>query len=346
MVLTYRWSRADDMVDEAHPTHRPLVSVVVVTYNSAEVIDECLASVRSVLPGAEVVVVDNGSTDRTLVKARRSGAAIVSGHGNVGFGGGVNRGAQAAGGKLLLILNPDATLVSANVGELESLGEASSVGLWGCLVRESISDHFLVARLRPWRYEALRSLARWFVLPPWLTNRPRRAPSDGHGLVWVAGAAFLVGREEFIDGGGFDESFFLYYEDYDLSRWYQERGISVGTTRAVVATHDGQRSSPRDEARMIAFAILGLVQYVSKWEGPAAAESAALLCIRILQLVESFGGTFSWLPIVGARGAKKGRLAENVRGFIVQDAGDPLTTRYLGAVAALHWVESRSRSSR
>ena len=81
------------------------VSVIVVAYNSALVMPRCLGALSEHLPDAEIVVVDNGSRDNTvaLVESRPT-VRLVTGHGNVGFGAGVNLGARAASRRLLMVL--------------------------------------------------------------------------------------------------------------------------------------------------------------------------------------------------------------------------------------------------
>ena len=106
------------------------VLVVVVAYNSEAVLADCLGSLAAQLPGAEVLVVDNGSTDRTLeIAGRWPDVRVIAGHGNVGFGGGVDRGAAAATRELLLVVNPDAAVVAADAAALERLSRDEPIGV-------------------------------------------------------------------------------------------------------------------------------------------------------------------------------------------------------------------------
>src|ERR1017187_5946439 len=96
----------------------PDIGIVIVTYNSREHIGPCLeAAMRS---GAEVIVVDNASSDGTVAEAGRHGVRLVINHTNQGFAAAVNQGFAALATPYVLLLNPDAELA----GGLDSLLEA------------------------------------------------------------------------------------------------------------------------------------------------------------------------------------------------------------------------------
>jgi N-acetylglucosaminyl-diphospho-decaprenol L-rhamnosyltransferase len=313
------------------------LSVIVVTYNSAAVLEQCLDSIAAHLPGAEVVVVDNGSRDDTIALARRRPEVrVVAGHGNVGFGAGVNRGAQAAGRGLLLVLNPDASLVAVDPAQCDRLRGAPHTGVVGCRVRQAdgaAHDQRLVAW--GWRAELYWALFQYFLVPREVAiPRPRLArPGSGR---WIAGAGFVVDRDEFLEAGGFDETLFLYYEDFELCRRYRARGWPIRTSGALTIEHAGQRSSPRNERTMSAYALMSLIQYVDKWEGAEAARTAARRCLRLLRAVERIGAALRCAPVVGARAAKKRDEAREVRAAIAAIAArPPVEGAYAGAAAAV-----------
>jgi len=317
------------------------LSVVVVTYNSEAVVTNCLNSVISALPRAEVIVVDNGSTDETLALAARYDVSFVTGQGNVGFGVGVNLGVAAATRTILLVLNPDTVLLHHDPTALAALVGKSTVGLLGCRIREGGRERFHITSFWPWRLELLWSLARWFLMPRELSV-PRPSPLAGRSRRWVKGAAFVVRVSEFRQTGGFDPGFFLYFEDADLARTYCERGLPVGTTDAVTVIHAAQKSSPRNEELMISFALLGLLQFVSKWEGAAEATRAAASSLRLLDLVVRSGAALRRMPVLGPRSSKKSLAAANVRAALVASlVSPPREASYEGARNALRAALSR-----
>ena len=324
---------------EPNASPRAPVSVIVVTYNSAVALPTCLNALSEHLPDSEVVVVDNGSQDETvdLVRARPA-VRLVSGHGNVGFGAAVNRGAQAAAGTLLLVLNPDAIVVAVEHSDLATLSGDPVTGLVGCRVRGSRKDRYLMWDSWSWKAELCWSLGEHFLVPRELTvHRPTRGVRRRRP--WIAGAAFVVRRSEFLEGGGFDDKFFLYYEDFDLSRRYRQRGLPVRTTDALTVSHVGQASSPRDDALMTTVALLSLIQYVDKWEGPEAARCAAAWCLRLLRTVEASGKVFERAPVLGRRAAKKRTSAAVARSCLAAAAvRSPITGTYAAATDALRSV--------
>lgn len=327
--------RVDAMAD------RPLsLSVVTVTYNSERVIAGTIDAVRRLLPEAELVVVDNGSRDATVdIVAARGADRVVSGHGNVGYGGGVNRGAQIARGALLLVINPDVTLVGVDPFELRALSAQRTVGIRRCqFVGRGHGHGPLDQRWSP-RAELNWALLNWFVVPREISiRRPRLW--RGAAPAWVYGAAFVVSREEFLAHGGFDERLFLYYEDYELSRRYESHGLPVATTGGVTVVHTAHASSPGDEELLISWALLSLIQYADSWEGSVVAERIASSALRGLAAVSFAGRLLRPVPWLGARSAQKAVSADTVRRNLVDVAGAELPAHaYRDARKALAAIE-------
>jgi N-acetylglucosaminyl-diphospho-decaprenol L-rhamnosyltransferase len=252
------------------------ISVVVPTFNSADHIAACLTSVRQRLPDAEVIVVDNGSADETceLVGAALPTGLLVTGHGNVGFGRACNLGAAHASRGYILFLNPDAELISVDTLKLEAAARSSPFGMLAAMLRED--DASLRPTLRRhtgvWlgEFVAVHLLA---MLSPY-APRPRYVESaDREGVYTVSGAAFLVSREEFCSVGGFDERFFMYYEDTDLTQRYRRMGYPLRSSSALIASHVGGASAPAPQRNALSF--LGWLEYIDKWHGSAAAARGA-----------------------------------------------------------------------
>jgi hypothetical protein len=300
------------------------VSAVVVAHNSEAVLADCLGSLAAHLPGAEILVVDNGSTDASAeIAARWPDVRVVSGHGNVGFGGGVNRGASAATRNLLLVINPDTTVLAADASALALLARAEHVGAVGCTFADGEGrEHHLEFAAWGWRAELAWSLLQFFIGPREVKlRRPRGRP----GRRWVTGAGCLLRREELLAAGGFDERLFLYYEDFELCRRYRERELPVGTTGALTLSHSGQRSSPREERAMAAFTLMSLIECAATWDGPRAAPRAARACRRMLSAIELLGGAAHAIPWLGPRAAKKRDEAAAVRRAMSAIAEQPPT---------------------
>lgn len=201
--------------------------MIIVTHRSAETIGSCLASVRRSLGGIgwEAVIQDNASQDRTLAAIPPDPrVTVLASPVNSGFGAACNRAATRASGKNFLFLNPDARLENFPRELLEAFGQDRSLGAIGPWIEDPNRGS---PSWRRRRYEArLPTIAgeimRWsevsrFFVHPWLDFVGRLAPAPPRLQVgWLTGAALFLPAELFREIGGFDERFFLYWEDVDL----------------------------------------------------------------------------------------------------------------------------------
>jgi len=321
------------------PPSQPLppLSVIFVTFNSAKTIGAALSSVRTYLPDAQIIVVDNGSTDATCEIIRTVvGVRLIEGHGNVGFGAGVNLGARAAVSELLLALNPDTTVTHVDTDGLRDIARLSPFGMRACLVRAGTRDIYLRHADWGWRRELCWVLMLWFLVPRELSVR-RPTSRLKKPRLWVSGAAFAISRAEFLRLGGFDEEFFLYFEDVDLSRRYRQLGAQVGTTDAIVVTHQGQGSwSVQSEEQIQSWELLSLLQLVAKWRGEREAERAAKTALRLLAIISAVGRLARSVPLIGPRALRKSRSAAVVKVKLLDNSETlPVDNVYARGRAAL-----------
>ncbi len=261
---------------------------------------------------------------------------MIGGRSNLGFGTGVNRGAEAAAGTLLLVINPDAFPTSADGRALSALASRSPLGLLGCQVREAGHNRRVVQVRWGWRRELCWTLAAWYLIPRQLNLLLLRPGPRRHSNIWIAGAAFIVNREEFLQVGGFDEQLFLYYEDFDLSRAYAAHGLPLTATDAVTLEHLGRASSPRNDDLIISWVLMSLIEQTGKWEGVAMSCAAARWALRLLGMIAIVGRSVRGLPWIGHRGARKASSALRVRSYLRHPAGWGFTAPYYPrATAAL-----------
>ncbi|AXH96400.1 glycosyltransferase family 2 protein [Ornithinimicrobium avium] len=223
---------------------KPLVTVtaVVVTYNSADVVEGLLDSLPAGTPdlGINVVVVDNGSTDDTCaVVSRRPDCRLVRST-NVGYAAGINRGVAAAGAAdAVLVLNPDARLAEDAVPQmLEALAEPR-VGVVGPHLEEE--DGALVLSMR---HEPSLARASGLGLNEYVRG-PRRYRTR-QTVDWVLGAVLLIRSECFAELGGMDESYFLYSEETDFCLRARDRGWATVYEPRARAVHIGGASGRND----------------------------------------------------------------------------------------------------
>jgi GT2 family glycosyltransferase len=221
-------------------------SVVVITFNSEEVIERCLDSCGA-LP---TVVVDNASRDGTsaLVR-RRPGVTLIENAANDGFASAVNQGVAALEAELVLLLNPDAVLISP-IDELEQALSEPGTGLAaGKLVNASgeVQRGFTLRRFPTPLTLVLEVLGVNRLLASNPVNRRYRCLDvdlESAGEAEQPPGAFLMFRREVWQRlGGFDTQFHpLWFEDVDFCKRASELGLKIRYVPRVTARHQGGHS--------------------------------------------------------------------------------------------------------
>src|SRR4051812_44440648 len=207
---------------------KPVGSVVIVTYNCASFIRECLDSLRGWADRWEVVVADNGSSDDTLgvIATEFPWVKTVALGANIGFSFANNRGAAVTTAPWLLFLNPD-TIVTA--GALDALMESATKHDDAVMVpRLNNRDGTYQIGSAGDRFPTFKSLVLKAILPPSLRPASIRTRGIGPGgfdptrrqtVDVPAGAAILIRRDVFERVGGWDDRFKpVWFEDYDLCK--------------------------------------------------------------------------------------------------------------------------------
>ena len=204
------------------------LAIIVVNYGSSALLEANLVPLSSALPGVTTVVVDNRTDDAERARVH----ALADRHGwldaypdtNLGFGSGVNLGAgQAPDATHLLILNPDATIAPAAVLALLGRSRSAPGALYGPRI------------LRP-------DGGTWFAgsdlhLDDGRLRNPARR-GNARTEPWLTGACLLIDRGLWDAVGGFDDDYFLYWEDVDLSHRVLVAGGRLELCDDVVAVHD------------------------------------------------------------------------------------------------------------
>ena len=234
------------------------IAVVIVNFNAGEALDATLRSLAGGLQGRpwEAVVVDNASTDGSEAAVARVGDShvrLVRRSANEGFARGVNTGIAATTGPLVLVLNPDCVLTmgagSLLAAELERHARCAIVGprildTDGTLQQSARGDPTLLTGL----FGRRGLLSRWFpaarvVRRNLAAAEAVRSSGSSMAVDWVSGACMLARREALFAVGGFDERYFLYWEDADLCRRLRNAGWHVRYVGGAVVTHQVGRSS-------------------------------------------------------------------------------------------------------
>lgn len=295
-----------------------LVSVVIVTHQSASTIARCIQSVRTSACPVEIIVVDNASDDGTcdvldgliervgdfsasgLVADTESNVTVLVNADNLGFARACNQGAAAATGNAVLFLNPDAFVGERAIGMLDRhLRSDARIGLIGCrVVDESGRPHGPQRRREPTWRRSLMSITglsrlerRWPVLDGVeVAFDPNDDGTEPRAIVEhvdaVNGAVMMLPRKTFNDIGGFDGAFTLHAEDLDLCRRVRDAGMHVALANDVEVVHIGGVSSRRRPLWVEWQKTRSLWRYFRKHQseaGPAICVAAAAgLAVRLI----------------------------------------------------------------
>jgi len=192
----------------------PLVSIIVVTYNGSDVVTECLESIKGLRwTNREVIVVDNASSDNTLEQVSKvmPKSHLIRLLVNKGYGGGANAGAREAKGEILLFANQDVSLDEKFLdGIVSMMTKDKSIGVCGGVII-AWDGSWLVSLGQVFERLTGYGLDCGFGS---LHLGLRRRVED---VFSPNGAVFAVKRDVFSRVGGFDEDFFMYFDETDLS---------------------------------------------------------------------------------------------------------------------------------
>lgn len=223
-------------------------SVVVVSWNTRELLEACLASVVAKAPGAEIAVVDNGSSDGSadLVRAKFPQAVLVANPSNRGFARAVNQGIEASKRPVVVLLNPDATLTDGALdGLLQVLESDANIGIAGAQLLDEDGE-------RQHSFDNFPSLATE-CFNKWLLRSlfPGRFP-DKHrqfdtvtDVDSVIGACLVVRRATIERVGALDERFFVFLEETDWCLRMKRAGLRVVHVPSSRVVHLQGRSKAR-----------------------------------------------------------------------------------------------------
>ncbi len=310
----------------------PTVSVVVVSYQAPDWLRRCTAAVLADAATSrhtvEIIIVDNASDEPTRAVLRElaehpavTGVQLTE---NIGFGRACNLAVTRSRGRLVLLLNPDAELCPGGLDALVACHDADpGRGIVGgrTLTEDGTLDpRSCWADMTTWSLlcfaTGLSSLFRGHRLldPEAMGDWQRDSRRE---VDIVTGCLLLASRRLWDELGGFDEDFFMYGEDADLSRRARAAGYRPTVTPDAVAVHAVGASSGSSLAKR-RLLLRGRATLVRKhWRGPARALARALLALGVLlRGLARPGGDFatlwrerrSWLPGWPSRRPTGGRV--------------------------------------
>ncbi|MCB2106679.1 MAG: glycosyltransferase [Rhodobacteraceae bacterium] len=267
------------------------IDVVIVNYHSAAHAYNCVRSVHDVAEADGVdarIYVVNNSDDATELRdavGRAGGATIIENGRNLGFGAACNIGARQGDAGVILFLNPDAALLpgclKTCLARLRDPDHAN-IGIAGPQLQDPNGALIPSCSRLPtcvdllWRTAGLHALFPQFEYPYLSRAAHRRSGPVGQ----VMGAALFIGRDLFQRLNGFDEAFFLYYEDVDVCARAAALGKVCWYECDAHASHLGGGSSSHDSSLAMALHIASRLTYARRHFGVLA--HAAVLVVALL----------------------------------------------------------------
>jgi N-acetylglucosaminyl-diphospho-decaprenol L-rhamnosyltransferase len=246
-------------------------AAIIVTFNSESVIGLCLDTLNKMVPNVKTIVVDNASSDRTLQHVReRAHVQLIANSENRGFAAAVNQGITASGADFLLLLNPDANLLTAVDGLMEAsrqygLAAGKLVDLDG-----RTQAGFTIRRLptpTALIFELFGINRLWPSNPVNRRYRYQDRDLNQQGPVEQPAGAFLMTRRDVWQAlDGFDESFHpVWFEDVDYCKRALDAGFKIEYVPSVQAAHEGGHSVGRIESsRRAIYWCVSLLRYAAK----------------------------------------------------------------------------------
>ncbi len=247
------------------------LSIIIVTYNSAETVGRCLRSLvgsLGTLMTYEIIVVDNHSTDATpgMIKESFPSVMMIAMGRNEGFAAAANTGAARASGNILFFLNPDTEVQENFAAELIRVLE--QYPRWD-IMGFQFADFNGNIQPSAWRPVSLGTLFVESFLPyraslP-LVTASRVSPSP---VPMVSGGCMLVRKNVFETLSHFDTDYFLYYEDVDFCWRARNARYDILLVPSIKIAHHGRKSFPADLTGFFPALYSGKLAYCSKHFSP------------------------------------------------------------------------------
>jgi N-acetylglucosaminyl-diphospho-decaprenol L-rhamnosyltransferase len=267
------------------PTDASSLSVVIVSCNERDHLARNLESLG--VESRSVVVVDNASRDGTseFLRERYPDIRLIELDENRGYGTAANIGFAATQAAFALLLNADVWAIGNAVDRLVAYATehpTAGVVVPAFLDVEGRRQPSLIGYPTEW----------WLGRPPVTSSQGRAAPRSPSREAFAVGAAMLFRRAAIDQTGGFDEDFFLFFEEVDLCRRLLDAGWAIHSCEDAQFVHVGGVSARRDWSRAYRVHLQGYLRYLTNHRGSDAAERARRRlrhAVRVRALLASGG---------------------------------------------------------
>jgi hypothetical protein len=294
------------------------LDVIIVNWNAGEPLRDCLLSIedaeRSGFNLTRLMVVDNGSTDGSLDATHNPGLPLTVIHNpeNRGFAAACNQGAKQSKADYLLFLNPDTRLFRDTLSKpIQFMQKPENAHVGICGVRQV--DDFGVTTISCARFPSLRiffgkmtGLSR--ILPRVFPSHVMSSGECLHSSIvdQVIGAFFLVRKSLYDLIGGFDERFFVYFEEVDFALRAKRKGYSSYYLGDALLYHKGAGSSEKIKAKRLFYSLRSRIQFGFKHFSLPEALALLMLTLSLELMARISLAIFS---------LSKSRLNETIMGY-------------------------------
>ncbi|WP_037366116.1 glycosyltransferase family 2 protein [Nakamurella lactea] len=257
------------------------VGIVVVTFSPGDALNSFLDSVPAATSRpTRIIMADNGSTDGSVEAAAAAGRAeLLRTGGNLGYGSAANRGVAALPAEIeyVMVANPDVVLGAGSVDTLLAAARDNPrAGALGPAIRTPDGALYPSARRLPTLSAGAGHAVLGWLWPrnPW--TRAYRAEDEKVGrrtAGWLSGSCLLLRRAAFDDVGGFDERYFMYFEDIDLADRLMKAGWQNLYVPDAEVEHIGGHATERTPGRMLDEHHRSAYRYLAdrrpaRWQAP------------------------------------------------------------------------------
>jgi len=218
------------------------LSIVIVSYNTKKLLDNCLKSILANNFNCQIIIVDNNSSDGSpaMIRKKYSQITLIANKKNVGFGRANNIGAKKAKGEIIFFLNSDTIVPCGTLKKLvKFFNDHPQIGIIGPKVILKNGS------LQPYSFgddPTLYGLIKSKLMK-------KRSWAKTKRVDWVTGAALAIRRQLFNDLFGFDENIFMYFEDNDLCLRARQMGFKVYLDAETSIIHLGGKSADDSKAK-------------------------------------------------------------------------------------------------
>ncbi|MCX6766964.1 MAG: glycosyltransferase family 2 protein [Candidatus Moranbacteria bacterium] len=253
------------------------LTIQIVNFRSRHYLEKCLFSIAENLPvgiKTDILVVNNEEDSLGEIIAKLGGALDLQVHEigkNIGFGRAHNAGFGRSQGDVVLFLNPDTTILPGALQALLDVFEDQRIGIAGPFLVDSAE------KIEPDCFGNMQTPLS-MVGKKMFGFGAQPAGVDGKIFQtgWISGGAMLVRRDVFEKMGGFDEKFFMYFEDVDLCLRVKKQGTLVAVNPKARIFHESGKSFASEREKKAHY-YTSQDYYIRKHFGPAAAGLVKLL---------------------------------------------------------------------